>query len=765
MADYDAFISYSHAQDKPVAAALQAAVQRLGKPWYRRRALRIFRDDTSLSATPHLWPSIEQALARSRYLILLVSPQAAASLWVGKEVAYWLANKSIDTFLLAVTDGEVGWDDKAGDFVWSEGTPLPLALKAQFPAEPKWVDLRQYRAAAPAKDGKFIDLAADLAAAIHGIPKEDLLSQEVRQQRRALMLAWSAAASLLVLTGAAVWQWQIAQTQRAKAESALTAATGTANRLVFDLAIDLRNQPGMPISLVLDILRRAVAMQGQLTAAGDSTPDLRRLEAAGLGELSTTLIGQGAVGSARSAAERGLAIMEDLVKLDPANKQYQRELGVIFNKLGDARIMARAYAPALDLYQRAVAIYEKLADAAPDDDQLQEDLAGALGRVGSIQAVTAKRPEAIETFRHSSAVLESLVAKQPDNLSWQYNLSQADNRIGLVLAEMGRSAAALQAFQSGLAIREKLAVVEPDNTEHQRGLSDNYTRTGDMFVKTGAQEQAHVAYQNALSVIKKLAASDPSNVQWQSELSIAYDHVGDIPAPGAASEEALDNFRKALAIRENLIASDAGNTTWQHEVAVSQNKIADALITTGKREDAITAYQTALDIALKIVAAEPDNTEWQSDLSFCYVKIGDAVAADDRARARDAYQKSLVIRDKLAGSDANNVQFRRDLALSHERLAGLAAADGSGDDARQSLRKAFALREQNAAADPDNSLWQFELALSLLRLAQAGDEPQPRLERALVLAQKLDAVGKLNAIQKAQIRDIQRALAAPPPQK
>ena len=80
MADYDAFISYSHAKDKPVAAALQAAVQRPGKPWYRRRALRIFRDDTSLSATPHLWPSIEEALARSRYLILLVSPQSAARL-------------------------------------------------------------------------------------------------------------------------------------------------------------------------------------------------------------------------------------------------------------------------------------------------------------------------------------------------------------------------------------------------------------------------------------------------------------------------------------------------------------------------------------------------------------------------------------------------------------------------------------------------------------------------------------------------------------
>ena len=57
---YDAFISYSHAKDKPIATALQSVVQKLGKAWYRRRALRLFRDDTSLSATPHLWPSIEQ---------------------------------------------------------------------------------------------------------------------------------------------------------------------------------------------------------------------------------------------------------------------------------------------------------------------------------------------------------------------------------------------------------------------------------------------------------------------------------------------------------------------------------------------------------------------------------------------------------------------------------------------------------------------------------------------------------------------------------
>src|SRR5262245_20138959 len=162
---YDAFISYSHAKDKPVAAALQAAVQRLGKAWHQRRALRVFRDDTSLSAAPGLWPSIESALDRSRFLILLASPEAAASPWVSKELNHWLAQKSVDTLLIGLADGELRWDAAAGDFDWSDGMPLPVALKGRFPTEPKWVDLRAYRAGAPRREARFIELGADFAAA------------------------------------------------------------------------------------------------------------------------------------------------------------------------------------------------------------------------------------------------------------------------------------------------------------------------------------------------------------------------------------------------------------------------------------------------------------------------------------------------------------------------------------------------------------------------------------------------------------------------
>src|SRR3990170_8496752 len=102
MAAYDAFVSYSHAKDKPIAAALQSVMQKLGKPWYRRRASRVFRDDTSLSATPHLWPSIEKALSESDHLILLASPEAASSPWIAKEVEHWLEHKSPDTLYIGL---------------------------------------------------------------------------------------------------------------------------------------------------------------------------------------------------------------------------------------------------------------------------------------------------------------------------------------------------------------------------------------------------------------------------------------------------------------------------------------------------------------------------------------------------------------------------------------------------------------------------------------------------------------------------------------
>jgi hypothetical protein len=102
---YAAFISYSHSTDGAFAPALQDGLQRLAKPWNQRRALEVFRDQTGLAVSPALWPSICTALDGSRWFVLLASPDAARSAWVGKEIERWVATKRSGSILPVLTEG------------------------------------------------------------------------------------------------------------------------------------------------------------------------------------------------------------------------------------------------------------------------------------------------------------------------------------------------------------------------------------------------------------------------------------------------------------------------------------------------------------------------------------------------------------------------------------------------------------------------------------------------------------------------------------
>ena len=73
---------------------------------------------------------------------------------------------------------------------------------------------------------------------------------------------------------------------------------------------------------------------------------------------------------------------------------------------------------------------------------------------------------------------------------------------------------------------------------------------------------------------------------------------------------------------------------------------------------------------------------------------------------------------------------------------------GRADDARAEYRKSLDIYEKLVAADPDNALWQTDLVVALVRLALTGDEPRPRLERALEIMRRLEREGKLAASQR-----------------
>lgn len=200
---YKAFISYSHAADGRLAPSLQAALQKFAKPFFKLRAVRVFRDQTDLSANPSLWSVIQNALDQSEFFFLLASPKSAESNWVNREVEYWLEVKggNFDKLFIILTEGELIWDDSIKNFDWDKTTSLPGKLKNWFKDEPLYLDFRWARTTEDLslRNPLFLDKIATLAAPLHGKSKNDLIGEDVRSYRIFKMIA-AAAFVLLVLT-------------------------------------------------------------------------------------------------------------------------------------------------------------------------------------------------------------------------------------------------------------------------------------------------------------------------------------------------------------------------------------------------------------------------------------------------------------------------------------------------------------------------------------------------------------------------------------
>jgi tetratricopeptide (TPR) repeat protein len=256
---YAAFISYSHA-DIGVAAKLQRQLEAYRLPKFQNydpssggdRLGKIFRDQADLAAAPSLSFAIREALAQSRILLVICSPDAARSEWVCEEIKLFRQLHPDRPILAVLASGEE-----------AQAFPAPLLDNGN---EPLAADFRK------GKDGEQLGFLK-IVAGIAQVPLDALVQRDAhRKLRRVMAVTLGAMAAMLVMGVMTI----LAISSRNEAERQRASAEGLVEYMLTDLRQSLRGVGRVKIMSGVDA--RAMEhyrLQGDLSALPDDSLERR----------------------------------------------------------------------------------------------------------------------------------------------------------------------------------------------------------------------------------------------------------------------------------------------------------------------------------------------------------------------------------------------------------------------------------------------------------------------------------------------------------
>lgn len=733
---YDAFISYSQRGDKAVARALRTVVQTIGTPWWKVRGLNVFLDATSLSAAPSLWQGIEDKLAISRYLILLASPEAAASKWVDREVACFLDRHGKDRLLIALTEGELDWDEALGDFRAEGGVPLPPALRGRFAEEPLWVDLRAFRrdpATATKGNQAFLHAALDLAATIRGVEKADLYSDELRRQRRMLRLAYGTVGVVALLAVGAVVAAVIAIENEARATAEAERAVRnfdiarqTVDSVVFDVSQGLREVEGMRTETIRAILGSVEDAVSRLSDAAADDAAILRSRGAMLDEFGDTYAAAGDRTSALEAYRESLAIAERLAASDPDHTLYQRDIAVAHAAIGDMALDRGDTTAAIESFEIYLDIARKLIAIEPENSEWIRDVPLALGRIGRARFEQGDLDGAMTAQMEALEIRRQLTDGDPENTLLQRDLAVGLENISGIDQARGDFDAAYRKLSESIDISRRLVATDPDNTLRARDLSLRLLRLSTIERERGNGDAAVAALEESLSIARRLVALDPEGASARRDLAFALLDLGDIRLNGRDAGAALPLYRESLDIFRDLAARDPDSPDEQIQVAILHRRVGDGESAAQNPEAAIAAYR-ASNAVFGPLAADPSRAAMRRELALNFDLIGDLERDTDATAAAATYAEALAIRRAVTAEQPDEAMFQVELAATLEKVGSLQAMAGDGAAAVATMAEIIAARRRIAALLPDDQVARGRLADDLERLGNLhvvmGDAP------------------------------------------
>lgn len=403
-------------------------------------------------------------------------------------------------------------------------------------------------------------------------------SKFVSRHRFGVAAAAIAASLLTIGISGIVYEAQVAQRERARAETRFDQVRKLAHSLMFEIHDSIRDLPG-------------------------STPARKLL------------------------VDEALQYLDGLAKDARDNPKLQRELAAAYERMGDVqgnfyRSNLGDTAGATKSYQKVLQLREVLARANSNDTIAQAELANSYQKLADSLQSRGLRTEALTDDEKSLIILTKLAAANPESGGARFSIANCELLIGDLQTELLDWPDALHAFQTGFNIFQALAQEYPDTLPYRRMLAISFLKIGFVYESTQRLPEALQQYDYAAAILDPLAVESPSNTLLQRNLAFADLDVGDAEVK-LGNARGLKLLRKAAAISESLASTDAADKRPDRDLALIYGSLATAESKFGSGKRALRYYEQAVTRSQELVSADPQNVDGREFLAEAYQHLGE----------------------------------------------------------------------------------------------------------------------------------------------
>jgi tetratricopeptide (TPR) repeat protein len=679
---YWAFLSYSH-HDKAVAKRLQRQLEtyRLPRRLVGRetsegpvpaRVLPVFRDRDELHAGADLKSSVQDALSRSRWLIVVCTPDAARSPWVNREIIEFKRLRGERHVLALIVRGEPFASDMPGREAEECFPPAlrraltPEGVADGEPLEPIAADMRKHG------DGPQRAMLK-LMAGMVGVSFDDLVRRDLQRRMR-----WMSALVGASVLGVMVFALMAVMAVRARNEAQLqrVQAEGLIEFMLGDLRKKL--EPVGRLEVLDSVGEKALAYYG--------AQDADRLDATALGHRSRAmhLIGEirdlrGNPAEAQVAFEQAANTTAQLLAHAPHDGQRIFDhaqsvfwVGYAAWKRADGRTAEAKFQEYLELAQR-------LTKLGPTNVDWRAEVAYAHVNIGMVQLGTDRPAIALQSLQLAGDVLTELAPRRPDlsfelaqNHGWRANAYELLGQYELALGEQQRKLALFRAMPGG-----------DKNRTAQRGILSALNPISQYELALGRANAAEINAKAALAIANKLIEGDPQNLFWRGGGCFARLRLVEIQLALKRSAEA----KQELAQAADCVSQFSAAGTWGLRDSILLNarslSLAVPFASDGQRLDLIVKIEQFLNqFTPKVTADTPDRVILAVDMANAALALGELQASRNTEAASQAWRRANDLLQPFAGM--HNGAVLTPLARALFRLGDVQGAQTLLDKIRNS---------------------------------------------------------------------------------